>query len=359
MGLFGKERDLNQAPSHVELVVSANDWQRPHAEFEIRLDSFLVRHLSWRSRTSIQDLIRSGHVLVDPSRPDRPNGGAEPFEERRPGRKLMHGSRVVVVIPEELRPVVGPATDELAVLYDDGRVVAVDKPAGVVVHPSGRHVSDTLIQRVHARYGAGFELEKLGAPRLCHRLDRETSGIVLVALDPAAHADVQQQFEQRHVEKEYLTIVRGVPDRDAGVVDLPIGTARVSTVALKMTVAADGQACRTEWRVLERFDDCALVACHPITGRQHQIRVHMHAIGHPVVGDKLYGVDESLFERSLDDLLTPDDLRELGMDRHALHNHRVVFRAPGTGERVEVISPMPDDMRAFLGQQERTRADGR
>jgi len=351
MGLFGKERDLNLAPSHVELVVSANDWQRPHAGFELRLDSFLVHHLSWRSRTSIQDLIRTGHVLVDPSRPDRPHGGEEPFEERRPGRKLAHGSRVVVVIPEELRPVIGPATDELTVLYDDGRVLGVDKPAGVVVHPSGRHVSDTLIQRVHARYGGGFELEKLGAPRLCHRLDRETSGIVLVALDPPAHSDVQQQFERRQVEKEYLTIVRGNPDRESGVIDLPIGATRVSTVALKMQVAADGQDCRTEWNVVERFDDCALVACHPITGRQHQIRVHMHAIGHPVVGDKLYGVDDSLFERSLDDLLTDADRAELGMDRHALHNHRVVFRAPGTGERVEIESPMPNDMLEFLAER--------
>ncbi len=348
MSLFGKDRDLNQTPSHVSLTVSANDWQRPHLGFEIRLDSFLVHHLAWRSRTSIQDLIKSGHVLIDPSRPDRPNGGAEPFEELRPGRKLHHGSRVTIVIPEELRPVIGPATDELTVLYDDGRLLAVDKPAGVVVHPSGRYVSDTLIQRVHARYGGGFELEKLGAPRLCHRLDRETSGIVLVALDPIAHADAQQQFERREVEKEYLTIVRGNPDRESGVVDLPIGTARVSSVALKMTVAADGQACRTDWRVLERFDDCALVACKPFTGRQHQIRVHMHAIGHPVVGDKLYGVDESLFERALDDLLTAEDRAELGMERHALHNHRLVFRATGTGERVEVVSPMSDDMQAFL-----------
>jgi len=349
MGLFGNDRDLNQAPTHVELAVSANDWQRPHDGFDIRLDAFLVHHLAWRSRTSIQDLIKTGHVLVDPSRPDRPRGGAEPFEERRPGRKLAHGSRVIVVIPEELRrPLAGPVTDDLDVLYDDGRVVGVDKPAGVVVHPSGRYFSDTLIQRVHARYGAGFELEKLGAPRLCHRLDRETSGIVLVALDPAAHADVQQQFERRQIEKEYLAIVCGNPERDAGVVDLPIGTARVSTIALKMTVAADGQDCRTDWRVVERFPDCALVACHPLTGRQHQIRVHMQAIGHAIVGDKLYGADESLFERDLDGLLTAEDRAELGMERHALHNHRLVFRTPETGERVEIVSPMPADMRAFL-----------
>jgi 23S rRNA pseudouridine1911/1915/1917 synthase len=349
MGLFGRERDLNKVPSQVDLVVDASSWQRPHDGFEVRLDSFLVRHLSWRSRTSIQELIRSGHVLIDPSRPDHPRGTGTATEERRPGRKLQHGSRVVVVIPEELRrPMVGTVTDELSVLYEDGRIVAVDKPAGVVVHPSGRHLTDTLIQRVHARYGAGFELEKAGAPRLCHRLDRETSGIVLVALDNEAHADVQQQFERREVDKEYLAIVHGVPERDAGVVDLPIAASRASRVALKMAVAVDGQPCRTEWRVLERREDRTLVSCKPVTGRQHQIRVHMAALGHPVVGDKLYGFDETMFERDLDGLLTPADRAELGMDRHALHDHRLVFRAPGTGQRVEVVSPMPADMRDYF-----------
>ena len=220
--------------------------------------------------------------------------------ETRPGRHLRHGSRVVVRIPDELRlPMLKESTDELAILYEDEAILAVDKPPMVVVHPSGRYLSDTLIQRVHKRYGQGFELERGGAPRLCHRLDRETSGVVLVGKNPIAHADVMGQFERREVEKEYQAIVWGSPERDGGTIDMPIGEARVSKIELKMTIQADGQPSRTDWRVLERLQDCALVACAPYTGRQHQIRVHMAAIGHPVVGDKLYGDDDSMFEKGL------------------------------------------------------------
>lgn len=352
MSLFGKERDLTEAPKEVELEVSASSFRARADGFEMRLDNFLAAHLTWRSRTSIQELIKDGYVLVDPSSRDHPRGTGEALRETKPSRKLKHGSRVVVVIPEDLRaPMTGPANDDLVVLYEDEGILAVDKPANVVVHPSGRHLTDTLIQRVHARYGAGFELETLGAPRLCHRLDRETSGIVVVGLNPAAHSDVQQQFERREVEKEYLAIVHGVPRGDGGTIDHPIGSARASTVELKMAIAVDGQPCRTDWRVIERFADCALVACEPRTGRQHQIRVHLAAIGHPVVGDKLYGEDESLFERALDGALSEADLRALGMDRHALHNHRTALRSPATGRWVEVTSPLPEDMRRYLADR--------
>jgi 23S rRNA pseudouridine1911/1915/1917 synthase len=159
------------------------------------------------------------------------------------------------------------------------------------------------------------------------------------------------QFERRKVEKEYLAIVRGVPDAESGVIDFPIASARTSKVELKMAAVADGQPSLTEWRIVERRADCALLSCSPKTGRQHQIRVHLDAIGHPVVGDKLYGADEDLFERSLHGRLSRQDLAALGMPRQALHDHRVVFRSPATGESVEVQSPLPPDMRAYLDDQ--------
>jgi 23S rRNA pseudouridine1911/1915/1917 synthase len=349
MGIFGKERDLSQAPQQVELRVDCSSLRMKREEVDIRLDAFLAHHLDWRSRSSLQGLIRDGFVEVDYSTPDKPEGRGELVLETRPGRHLRHGSRVVVRIPDELRlPMLQESTDELAILYEDEAILAVDKPPMVVVHPSGRYLSDTLIQRVHKRYGQGFELERGGAPRLCHRLDRETSGVVLVGKNPIAHADVMGQFERREVEKEYQAIVWGVPERDGGTIDMPIGEARVSKIELKMTIQADGQASRTDWRVLERLGDCALVACSPYTGRQHQIRVHMAAIGHPLVGDKLYGEDEGLFERALDDELTRADLEALGMERHALHNQHVGFRSPASGEWVDVRSPLPADMQEFL-----------
>jgi len=351
MGLFPKDRDLTQAPTQVELAVDCSDLRMKASEVHIRLDAFLSSHLTWRSRTSIQGLIHDGFVLVDASTPDHPRGAGALAAERRPGRKLRHGSRVVVIIPEELRvPMLGRSSDELEILYEDEAVLAVEKPANVPVHPAGRHMVDTLIQRVHARYGQGFELERGGAPRLCHRLDRETSGIVLIGKHPEAHADVMGQFERREVEKEYLAIVWGVPEREGGTVDLPIGPARASAIELKMTIAVDGAASRTDWRVLQRHDGCSLFACSPYTGRQHQIRVHMEAIGHPVVGDKLYGPDEGLFQKGLDGELDQGDLRLLGMPRQALHNHRVAFRSPATGARLEVRSELPADMRQFLAE---------
>jgi 23S rRNA pseudouridine1911/1915/1917 synthase len=271
------------------------------------------------------------------------------FAETRPGRKLRHGSKVVVLIPEEHhKRLVGPTSGELSVLYEDDCIVVVDKPPMVAVHPSGRHLSDTLIQRVHARYGAGFELEKGGAPRLCHRLDRETSGIVVCALNPIAHADVQQQFERREVEKYYLAIVSGVPREDRGSITYPIANSRMSRIELKMAVVSDGMPSRTDWEVVARYQDCALVRCTLFTGRQHQIRVHMEAIGHPVVGDKLYGGDDDLFEASLARDLTPEELVRLGMNRQALHHHRVAFRTPASGQWIEVESPLAPDMQAYL-----------
>lgn len=352
MGLFGKERDLTKAPTHVELRVDCSNLRLKREEVDIRLDAFLAHHLTWRSRSSLQGLIREGFVLVDASTPDKPEGSGTPQIEKRPGRHLRHGSRVLVRIPDEYRlPMLQESTDELTILYEDESILAVDKPALLAVHPSGRYLSDTLIQRVHKRYGQGFELERGGAPRLCHRLDRETSGIVLIGKNPIAHADVMGQFERREVDKEYLTIVQGVPDREGGTVDLPIAQARMSRIELKMAVVPDGLPSRTDWRVIERFRGCALVACEPYTGRQHQIRVHMEAIGHPVIGDKLYGPDELLFEKALDDKLDARDWELLGLERHALHNHRIRFRSPATQTMVEVKSPLPEDMRRYLDER--------
>ena len=354
MGLFPKDRDLARPPTEVELRVDASDLRMRTDDVHLRLDAFLVHYLTWRSRASIQALIHDGFVLVDPSTPERPQGSGELAVERRPGRKLRHGSRVVVVIPEELRvPMLVSSSDDLVVLYEDEAVLAVDKPPNLAVHPSGRHLSDTLIQRVHARYGEGHELERGGAPRLCHRLDRETSGIVLVGKHPAAHADVMGQFERREVEKEYLAVVAGEPVDDGGRIDLPIGSSLASAVELKMSVLAEGQPSLTEWRVVERYRGCALVACLPHTGRQHQIRVHLAAIGHPVVGDKLYGDDEGLFQKGLEGTLSRADLRALGMPRQALHNHRVAFRSPATGTRIEVRSPLASDIAHYLASRER------
>ena len=361
MGIFPKDRDLTEVPEEVELVVRASDLRQRIDEVNIRLDAFLQHHLSWRSRASIQRLIKEGYVLVDPVSPElpaRPEGGSGRLAEtRRSGMRLRHGFRVVVVMPEELRiPAQRLDHEELSILYEDDAVLAVDKPPFQPVHPSGRHLTGTLIQMVHARYRAlGHEVDRKKAPiRLCHRLDRETSGVILVGKGERNHSRVMLQFENRQVEKEYLAIVRGHPAEDEGLMDLPIGPDRGGEIRLKMAITPKGLPSQTRWRVLERriagaYGPVALVSCLPKTGRQHQIRVHMDALGHPLVGDKLYGVDPSYFLRGAAGELDAADLRRLGLPRHALHAHRLAWTCPLTGEPRDVTAPLAPDLALFLG----------
>ncbi|HIG11803.1 MAG TPA: RluA family pseudouridine synthase [Planctomycetes bacterium] len=352
MGLFTTNRDLNVPPDRVDLEVNASALGQRVEEVELRLDAFLGRHLSWRSRTSIQGLVKDGFVLIDASTPALPQGTGKLTRERRPSRRVRHGTRVVVLIPPEQQlPAPEGPTGELDILHEDADCVAVDKPAGLAVHPSGRHVNDTLIQRVHGHYRASH-LDHGIAPRLCHRLDRETSGIVLVAKNPAAHAALSRQFQERSLEKEYLAIVSGTPQRDSGVIDAPIGPARTSAVRLKMCVAIDGVECRTDWRVVRRHQELTLLACRLHTGRQHQIRVHLASIGLPIVGDKLYGLDEEYFVKHAEGCLNEDDYSRLQLRHQGLHNHRLVFRSPASGASVEVISPLPTHLREFLAERE-------
>lgn len=348
MGLLPKDRDLNRPPEEVLLEVDASDFRVTKAELEVRLDHFLAQHLTWRSRTSIQALVKDRFVYVDAPTPDRPQGTGEWTLETRTGRKLRHGARVRIVIPEELRlPEPEGPLGELVVLYEDDDVLAVDKPAGVPVHPSGRHVNDTLIQRVHARY-AGDVVRHDGQPRLAHRLDRETSGVVLIGRHPEAHRLLRGQFERGEVDKTYLAVVSGVPRKDAGSITAPIGPSRTSSIRLKMAVDEGGLPARTDWRVRERLARHALLECDLFTGRQHQIRVHLQHLGFPVVGDKLYGPDEQLFARAADGTLTTEDRARLELDRHALHHHRLALAHPRTGTRLVLESPLAPDLEAFL-----------
>lgn len=348
MGFFPKERNLTKPPDRIELVVDGSFFREKASGFQMRLDLFLGAHLTWRSRTSIQALVKDGFVHVDAATPDHPAGNGVWTLERRYGRRLRQGTRVLVVIPEDLRlPEFEGGASSLTILYEDEAVVAIDKPAGVAVHPSGRHHSDTLIQRVHAHFQDQIE-ERGEAPRLGHRLDRETSGVLLVGKDVAAHRELRRQFEAHLVDKTYLAIVTGDPADGAGSIRLPIGPSTASRIRLKMAIRGDGLEARTDYRVLERFGSHALVECQLFTGRQHQIRLHLSAAGHPIVGDKLYGPDDELFIRSAEDRLMPEDLIQLELPRQALHHHRLAFDTPAGTGRVTVESPLAEDLGTFL-----------
>ncbi len=346
MGIFEKDRDLTEAPTEVRLLVDASTFRVPIKSFTMRLDKFLGHHLKWRSRSSVQGLVKDGYVEIDAARPDAPNGTGVRKVEKRSGAKLQHGSTIYIRIPDVYRTLLlGETQDELTLLFEDSDVLVVDKPPLIAVHPSGRYMSDTLIQRVHLRYKEEIESGQF-LPRLCHRLDRETSGIVLVSKRPRTHPALTIQFEDRLVEKNYLAIVDGVPEPATGTIDAPIRLSTTSPVELEMTTAADGLPCRTDWETLAVSGGHALVRLRIHTGRQHQIRVHMAAIGTPLVGDKLYGPDRGIFLRAIAGEMTDLDRAALIVDRHALHSHRLLFESPTSGESVEVLSGLPEDLAA-------------
>ncbi|MEM6671624.1 MAG: RluA family pseudouridine synthase [Planctomycetota bacterium] len=345
MGLFEKDRDLTEAPDEVRLVVDAMSFRTKARGFTMRLDRFLGHHLKWRSRSSVQELVRGGYVEVDAARPEAPDGTGERRVETRPGARLLHGSRVYVRIPDSYRALLtGETSDELDVLWEDDDALAVEKPPLVAIHPSGRHMTDTLIQRVHRRYRDEIESGRM-LPRLCHRLDRETSGVVLVGKRPATHATLTTQFEDRRVEKHYLAVLDGEPPQLSGSIDAPIRLSATSPIELEMTTAADGLPCRTDWETLEVAGGRSLVRLQIHTGRQHQIRVHMKALGAPLVGDKLYGPDREIFLRAAAGELTDWDREQLVIDRHALHSAHLGFRAVRGDAWTEVESGLPLDLR--------------
>ena len=239
----------------------------------VRLDTFLAGSLRRISRSRAARLIRGGRVTV--------NGRAA-----APSRRLQVGDIVCGEIPTATAELV-PEPGELARLLTTAGFVAVDKPAGIVMHPGAGAGSGTLAHRLVAHYPEMIGVGHPRRPGIVHRLDKDTSGSVLIARTPAMYAHLTQAFERREVQKQYLLIVRGTPDPPRGRIDAPIGRHR--TQRTRMAVARRGRAAVTDYRVLGQASGTALVQASPETGRTHQIRVHMAAIGHPILGDATYG----------------------------------------------------------------------
>jgi 23S rRNA pseudouridine1911/1915/1917 synthase len=286
-----------------------------------RLDRFLKKKIPRLSRTRVQRVIR-GDCLVD-GRPCKPSQLVSP------------GQRVTFRRPAPLEP---DAPRELPVLCEDGEFYALDKPAGIAMHPTAKFHFSTVTSVLRERFPGE-------ALQITHRLDLETSGVLLVARTREAAVALKRAFARRKVRKRYLAIVRGELDGE-GVIDQPLGLALGGLVRVKMAVRDDGLPSRTRWRALERFRGHTLVECRPETGRQHQIRAHLDAIGFPLVGDKLYP-DARVFADYQDHGWDAVAGR-LALARHALHAAALEFPHPSTGELIEVTSPLPADLRAFL-----------
>ncbi len=283
-----------------------------------RLDHLLHERLPEFSRSRIQEWIKAGRVLVE-GRSERPS-------------RLLRGGEAIDVEPAAPPPLHATAEEiPLDILYEDADVVAVDKPAGMVVHAGAGVHSGTLVNALLHRYGALSGVGGPLRPGIVHRLDRFTSGVLLVAKNDAAHHALAAQFSGRRVEKVYLALVHGALNRDTGRIERPI--ARDPLRRTRMTARlAEGRAAWSEFRVLRRFAAFTLLEVRIGTGRTHQIRVHLASIGHPVAGDTLYGAPKS------------------GRPRYFLHAHRIRFHQPTTGAEVAVVSPLPPELEAWLAE---------
>jgi 23S rRNA pseudouridine1911/1915/1917 synthase len=316
-----------------------HDLSRPVTEFSFtvnlpesgtRLDVALRAHFPWKSRARFRGLVARGDVRV--------NG-----RDAKPSKRLEKGDVVTVAVPVAPGAPEKESADGLVVLHEDDALVAVDKPSGVVAHPTGRIRHGTLINRLHARYRRPGDAAADVVPRLAHRLDKDTSGVLLVVKDRRLDARVTRSFARREVEKTYLALVRGQPRDDDGLVDLPLGPAADAETKLQMAVRDDGVPARTRWRVVERLPGHAWLEMRPLTGRTHQLRVHAAAMGHPIVADHLYGDLRPLRLSTVDPSVAPED-DAVVLDRLALHAHRLALEHPSTGERLVLESPVPPDL---------------
>lgn len=286
-----------------------------------RLDHALHQRLPQYSRARLQAWIKDGHVLV--------NGAA------RRTSYLVRTGDVADVQPADLVPLRATAEEiPLTILYEDDDLVAVDKPAGMVVHSGAGVHSGTLVNALLHRFGSLSRAADELRPGIVHRLDRYTSGVLLVAKNDTAHQRLAEQFASRSVEKTYLALVHGKVKLERARIEKPI--ARDPRQRVRMTARlARGRAAWTEYRVLCRSADFTFLEVRIGTGRTHQIRVHLASIGHPVVGDRLYGAPAKI-------------AGEPTLARYFLHSHRIRFDQPSTGERITVESALPVELAEWM-----------
>jgi 23S rRNA pseudouridine1911/1915/1917 synthase len=299
-------------------------------EADHRLDRIVAARYPDLSRTRVQELIEAGLILLD--------------GRSTKGSHRLRGSERVTVEIQPRAPIHAEAESiPLDILYEDEDVLAVNKPAGMTVHAGAGIAGGTL---VNALLGRGQALSQSGdalRPGIVHRLDKDTSGIILVAKNDAAHAKLGEAFRQRAVKKTYIALVQGLLKEERGRIDLAIARDRKRRVRMtaRRTAAGAARAARTDWQVLARVDTTTLVEVQLHTGRTHQVRVHFSTLHHPVVGDVLYGAAPQLRVGKI-------TLPPLG--RHFLHAAQLGFSQPWTGAWIELRAPLPANLRAFLHQ---------
>jgi 23S rRNA pseudouridine1911/1915/1917 synthase len=309
-----------------------------------RLDVFVTEQFATFSRANVRRAIDAGHVKVDGAR-------------CKPSWRLETGSQVEVAQIDVPREGPSPQNIPLHILHEDDDIVVVNKPAGMVVHPAKGHWEGTLASALAYHFGTLSGRGGPTRPGIVHRLDRDTSGVIVVAKHDRAHDALAEQFKSREVSKEYLAIVVGVPQLDRDLIDEPIGDhpTHPDKKAIRRT-DPEAKPAQTIWEVVERFNGYTLVRALPKTGRTHQIRLHLTHIRHSILCDRLYGGRSVITEL---ELIPRDKLAHYTaeertaaeqslLERQALHAHRLAFNHPTTGEPVQFDAPLPADIERVL-----------
>ncbi|MCA9268467.1 MAG: RluA family pseudouridine synthase [Planctomycetales bacterium] len=316
--------ESDDAPQTMTFVVDAS-------QEGMRLDQFLAAAVPQFSRVHLRRVITAGAVQVD-------------GRTAKPAFRLNAGQQVALDVPDLPRPGPEPEAIALDILFEDEHLAAINKPAGMVVHPAKGHWSGTLTSALAHHFTQLSEIGGPTRPGIVHRLDRETSGVIVVAKTDRAHMNLAAQFEARTTRKEYFALTHGTPDRDADVIRQPIGAHPYQRE--KMAIRADHSTSRdaeTFYQVLERYRGYAAVKVLPKTGRTHQIRVHLAHVGYAVLCDRLYS-GRSQITRG--EILGPDapDADTILLDRVALHALQLEIDHPVTGERLVFSAPLPADI---------------
>lgn len=322
-------------PEYVFLDISVRlqngdlEWTVEPYHPPLRIDHYLKIRLPSYGRGTLQRYIREGGVKR------RETSGQ--LIHLKPATKVRPGDVLRIKRPEPPpRAEASEPRSILRVLYEDESLVVVDKPAGMLVHPTGVHMDGTVIGVLRERYQ-----EKLD---LAHRLDRETSGVLVLTRTLEATREMKRAFKERRIHKRYLAVVRGCPQWDTRCVTLPMGNG-TTEVRMRQVIREDGAPARTTFRTVERISSShALIEARPETGRLHQIRVHLEAVGLSLVGDKIYGGDGKAFLEFYESGLTPGLLERLGHWRHALHAHEMVFNHPLNGGKIHITAPLAEDL---------------
>jgi 23S rRNA pseudouridine1911/1915/1917 synthase len=293
-----------------------------------RLDRALADAVPTLSRERLKALIRSGAV----------EAGGQPV--RDPALKVRGGESVTVAVPEPKPAHNEPQDIPLRVMFEDEHLLVVDKPAGLVVHPAAGNLDGTLVNALLHHCGGSLSgIGGVARPGIVHRIDKDTSGLLVVAKSDVAHEGLAKQFAAHSIDRRYLAIVNGVPRTAEGTVDAPLARSAANRKKIAIVEGNRGKRAVTHWKRLAVLRDAALVECRLETGRTHQVRVHMASIGHPLVGDPVYGRSGKTHGKIL---------KEFQFLRQALHAAELGFTHPVTKHRLSFVSPMPPDMQELF-----------